>query len=136
MSDDTVIVQSEPLHSDSTRSPDAQLAIPGRPFPGALTNPTAGARVLLDPLSGTTNAGTDTLLPFRKRVHHLLIQNNSAAPIYVDFDVPASLGSIVVASGLLLSVDVPCDELHVYTPTAVAYNASNVVGSIVIRGWA
>lgn len=82
-----------------------------------------------------TNAGTDTSYTFSTTVHHIIIQNNTTAIAYCDFDVAATVGSFAVyPNGQMIVFDIPCTILHLYTAAAQNVNGSTV-GNIVIRGW-
>lgn len=80
-----------------------------------------------------TGIGADTAFPFVQRVNSVLIQNNAAAPLYVNLDAAASLGTLAIASGQTLIIDWPVKTLHLYTAAATNVNG-NAAGAIFVAG--
>jgi hypothetical protein len=106
-----------------------------RPFFG-------GASVSIDTEVGfaagaptATLAGTDTLFPFAQRVRSVLIQNNTAAPLYANLDKAASPGTLAVAAGQTLILDWSCTVLHLWT-TAITNVNGSAAGAIFVAGGA
>lgn len=93
---------------------------------------TAGASVALSSPPAQTNAGSDTTLTFSSKVNHFLVQNNTGAVLYMDFDTAASTSSIQLATGLMWKDDIPVTAIHVYT--AAAQNVNGASG-VVVKGW-
>lgn len=106
----------------------------GVPFPNS-TDLIEGGRVVLDASApSATNLGTDTLVPFAQPVEHLLIQNNTAAAVWINFDAAAAVGALVLlAAGTMLVITVPCKTLHVFT--AAAQQINSTATGISIAGW-
>lgn len=95
----------------------------------AVVNPAAGSRVFPNQQGwpATTTANADTAFPFMIPVRHLIVQNNTAATVYLDFDTNASLGSMQLPPSGFTSLDVRLQELHIYTTAAV--NVNNALAS-------
>jgi hypothetical protein len=94
----------------------------------------APAVALSSPPANLT-AGADTSLTFASEIHHLLIQNNGAVTVGVEFDATASAGSLQVAAGQTLLLDLPLTVLHCYSASAPAVNGT-AAGNLVVKGWA
>lgn len=92
-----------------------------------------GAVALSTP-PAATNAGADTPLTFSQPVHHLLIQNNTAAVVYWELDAVAGVGSAQLAAGATLFLDNTAAALHLYTAAAQNINGTTAT-NIVVRGW-
>lgn len=66
---------------------------------------------------------------------HVLVQNNTAAAINVDVDTAATAGSLVLAAGATLVLDVQMSALHLYSAAAAPNVNGSASGNIVVRGW-
>lgn len=130
-----IATDAESLINDEARLPDWQPGVPGKTYPGHAVNPSAGAPVDVIPYTGTLNVGQSNILSWQRRVTHILIQNQTASNVFIDFDKPANPGAILVPPGGLFTIDIPCDDLHVYPVAAMSYNLTTA-GNLVIRGWA
>jgi hypothetical protein len=82
-----------------------------------------------------TGIGTDTSFTFAKRVRSVLIQNNTAAPLYANLDAAASPGTLAIAAGQTLILDWSCTVLHLYAAAATNVNGA-VAGAIFVAGGA
>jgi hypothetical protein len=100
----------------------------------AYVNAGAGAAVAVAGVSNT-NVGTDTPYTFASTVHHIALQNNTAAALNYNFDATATAGSFALAAGALVLFDVPCTVLHLLTAAAQSVNGATAAG-IVLKGWA
>ena len=87
------------------------------------------------PAAATSTANADTAVAFSTRVNHVMVQNNTANDIYIDFDIAATQGSICVPKGQSSWFsDNQCSTLHIYTTVASSVNGT-ASGGIVVRGW-
>jgi hypothetical protein len=82
-----------------------------------------------------TLAATDTSFAFAQRVRSVLIQNNTAAPLYANFDKAASQGTLAIAAGQTLILDWSCTVLHLWT-TAITNVNGSAAGAIFVAGGA
>lgn len=78
-----------------------------------------------------TNAGSDTTLTFSSQVNRVIVQNNTGATAYLDFDQTASTASLAILPGSLLVYPKKCTSPHVFTAAATPLNAAN---GILLRG--
>jgi len=78
-----------------------------------------------------TNAGSDTTLTFSSQVNRVILQNNTSANAYLDFDQAASTASLVIVPGALLIYPKKCTSPHLYTAVATPINAVN---GLLVRG--
>lgn len=101
---------------------------------GLKSNPAAGATVALSSPPTTLTANADTTLTFATPVRHVLVQNNTATDKHVNFDAAASLGTLLVAAGVLMAFDVPCTTLHVWSTAADNVNGATA-SNLVALGW-
>jgi len=83
----------------------------------------------------STNAGSDTILTLVSEARQGIIQNNTAAVVNLNFDAPASPGTISIAIGATYAFnDVSCLTIHLYTAGAQTING-NSAGNIVVECW-
>lgn len=80
-----------------------------------------------------TLVSADTAFPFAQPVKSVLIQNNTAAALYANFDQVASPGTLYVAAGQTLIIDWPCQVLHLYAALAAGVNGA-VAGALFVGG--
>jgi len=78
-----------------------------------------------------TNAGSDTVLTFSSQVSRVIVQNNTSATFYLDFDQVASTASFAILPGTLLVYPKKCTSPHLYTTVATPLNAAS---GILLRG--
>lgn len=69
-----------------------------------------------------------------EQVNHVLLQNNTAATINYDIDEAASAGSIALAAGATIFLDIQMSTLHLFTAGVVNVNGT-ATGNIVVRAW-
>lgn len=102
---------------------------------GQQTFPGANALAVLNSPPGLTSPGGDTPLTWTGGpVRYLIIQNNTTANCFVDFDATATAGSLLLAPGATFVVDAVVTTLHLFT--AAAQNINGGAGTnIVIRAW-
>lgn len=79
-------------------------------------------------------ANVDTLFTFSQVVEHVFIQNNSSVNITVDFDTPATSGSIVIKAGTYAYFDLRVTTVHILSSSATNVNGSSG-SNIVLKGW-
>ncbi len=77
---------------------------------------------------------TDTIYIFGYKVRHLLVQNNSGTAVGVGLDAIATAGSLQVAAGATLALDVPVTSVHLFSAAATAVNGTSAA-NIVLMGW-
>ena len=68
-------------------------------------------------------------------VNHVLVQNNTAAPVNWDVDASAGPGSPSLAAGATLILDVELAALHLYSASGTPAVNGTSSGNIVVRGW-
>lgn len=66
-------------------------------------------------------------------VNHVLLQNNTAAVVNYDIDQAASAGSITLAAGATVFLDITMSALHLFTAANENVNGATS-GNIVVRG--
>lgn len=86
----------------------------------ATTNPSA------------TGVATDVSFSWQGTANRLLIQNQSAAAVFLDFEQAASPASISLAAGATLAINMAVSVLHLY---AAANTPINATGGVIIRAW-
>jgi hypothetical protein len=69
------------------------------------------------------------------QVNHVLIQNNSPIPTSFDFDEVTTLGSLSVAVGQTLLLDVSCTALHMQQNGTSPINGT-AASNVVVKAWA
>lgn len=83
--------------------------------------------------AGTT-AGANTAFRFVRRVNKVVIQNNTAAIVNVNFDATATAGSFVLAAnGTPQTFYLPCIAVNLLTAGAQSVNG-NTASGIVVAG--
>jgi hypothetical protein len=83
--------------------------------------------------AATTGIGTDTSIPVV--AGHWMLQNNTASALQFEVDAQTSAGSPVIASGAMITADVPIYiALHLLTAAAQPFNGTSG-SNIVFRGW-
>lgn len=80
-----------------------------------------------------TNAGSDTTIQQSAACTRWLIQNNSNANLYVEFDAAASVGSTVIPPAAVLEEeDFQVTNFHFFTAAATNINAAS---GIILKMW-
>lgn len=98
-------------------------------------NTSAGSRIFPRNWPSVTIANQTVYLPWWYPISHLLVQNNSASPLYCDFDAQATPGSLVVAAASVLALDVKVyNTLTVYSTGTFNINGATT-GGIYVAGW-
>jgi hypothetical protein len=90
------------------------------------TNQTNGA---------TISANTDFQITFNQQVHHIMIENNTGAPIQFELDATTFAGSMHLSNsspGNQIMLDIACTNLHILSTANTVYNSTNGVN---VRGW-
>lgn len=98
-------------------------------------NIAAGSRVYFrdnQPLVTVANQSTTFRWPFM--VRHVMVQNNSAGSVFVNFDGVASQGKFQVTAGSLLTIDVIAQSISVYATSALNIDG-DVSGNLMIAGF-
>lgn len=93
------------------------------PRPVALASPPA-----------QTSAGSATALAFAEPITHLVVQNNGAAALGIEWDgSTATAGSLQLAAGASLFLDCEADGLSLLTAAATNINGA-AAANIVVKG--
>lgn len=93
-----------------------------------------GASVALSAPAAALTAGADTTFTFASQVKHIVIQNNTTSDININLDAAATLGTILVKAGQLLSLEAPGTAVHILSAAASNVNGSTGA-NIVLLGW-
>lgn len=129
---DPNLVQTAAKELDSSQTVAGTTYGPQRVVTSAVANYIATATS--QPTATVVN--TDTSWSFASKVNHLLLQNNSSAPIQFELDATSTAGSPILTSGnQMMLLDVKCTAIHLYTSAVTNINGT-AAGNIVIRGWA
>lgn len=67
-------------------------------------------------------------------VRHVILQNNTAAIVNYDIDAATTLGSLSLAAGATIVLDIEMTTLHLRTAAAQQVNGS-AAANIVVRAW-
>lgn len=86
--------------------------------------------------AASTTANTDYVFQWlnNQQVNHVILQNNTAAVLNYDIDHVASAGTLTLASGATIFLDVSMLALHLFTAGVQAVNGAAAAG-IVVRAW-
>lgn len=85
--------------------------------------------------AAATTAGADyTFAWSAATVNHVLLQNNTAAALNYEVDAAATAGSMTLAAGAGVFLDVTMGALHLLTAGVQNVNGT-VAGNIVVRAW-
>lgn len=67
-------------------------------------------------------------------VNHVLLQNSTAATLNYDIDAAASAGSLALAAGATVMLDIQMAALHLWQAGTPNVNGT-AAGNIVVRAW-
>lgn len=86
----------------------------------------------------STTASTDYQFKWgaagNQQVNHVILQNNTTAVVNYDIDNTASAGTLTLAAGATIFLDVSMLVLHLFTAGVQAVNGAAAAG-IVVRAW-
>jgi hypothetical protein len=83
----------------------------------------------------TISANTAFQITFNQQVHHIMIENNTGAPIQFELDATTFAGSMHLSNsspGNQIMLDIACTNLYILSTANTVYNGTNGVN---VRGW-
>ena len=96
-------------------------------------NNATGGRVNEDSGSASITAANQAVqVRFLHIVNHLIVQNNSASDIKIEFDSVASQGSLTIVAGAYWSGDIHCQNVWLWCAAAVNINGGSAANVVVI----